>query len=52
MSRRNLSPQTVETIRTILFVHENPCELKIENGKVVVVEIRRKAVSKEDPAQE
>ena len=35
-----------------MFVHENPCELKIENGKLVVVEIKRKAVSKENPVQE
>jgi hypothetical protein len=42
----------VEALRTILFVHENPAEVKIENGKVVVVEIKRKAVSKENPKEE
>ena len=52
MGRRTLPPETVETIRTVLFVHENPCEVKIENGKIVVVEIKRKMVSKENPLQE
>jgi hypothetical protein len=52
MSRRTLSPRTIEALRTILFVHENPAEVKIEGGRVVVIEIRRKAVSKENPEQE
>ena len=47
-----MSQKTIEALRTILFVHENPAEVKIENGKVVVVEIKRRAVSKENPEQE
>ena len=52
MSRRTLSPKTIEALRTILFVHENPAEVKIEHGKIVVVEVKRKVASKENPDQE
>lgn len=49
---RVLDKRTIETLRTILFVHENSAEVKIENGKIVVVELHRKVVSKENPDHE
>lgn len=49
---RTLDPKTIEKIRTILFVHENQVELKIEHGMIVVVEVKRKVVSKENPNHE
>lgn len=49
---RTLDPKTIEKIRTILFIRGNQVELKIEHGMIVVVEVQRKVVSKENPHHE
>ena len=40
--------ETIRTIDKILWEHRNPVELKIEAGKVVVIEITRKMRYKEN----
>lgn len=47
--QRILSKNSIEEIRRIIFERENPCEVKIENGKVVVVEVKRRVTSRENP---
>lgn len=41
---KKLSKATIEQIEDCLFKKKTMCELKIEHGRVVVVEIRRKAI--------
>lgn len=50
--KRYLPKETIQAIETCLFVKGKNCELKIENGKICVITIERKLVSKEMPDKE
>ena len=50
--QKTLDQETIKKINEALFDRRHPVELKIENGQVVVVELIRKVISKENPIEE
>lgn len=40
-----LTPQMVETIEDILNRRRNPVELKVEQGKIKIIELKRQTIN-------